>query len=159
MSNRYVLNFNFQIFSHGLFDALRLVIHDCYFNDLASNHPLVEPLSEQNTSIAQDIVQTGQSNETGATNAASNANGIDPTFLEALPADLRAEVLASQQSQSAPAPVSAPAPTPTPLTTEEFDPEILAALPPDIQAEVLAQQRAQRVAHQAEGQPVDMDIG
>nr|GFC98159.1 E3 ubiquitin-protein ligase UPL1-like [Tanacetum cinerariifolium] len=33
--------------------------------------------------------------ETGATNTASNANGIDPTFLEALPADLRAEVLAS----------------------------------------------------------------
>ncbi|GJX83006.1 E3 ubiquitin protein ligase UPL1-like protein [Tanacetum coccineum] len=40
---------------------------------------------------------------------------------------------------------------------EEIDPEFLAALPPDIQAEVLAQQRAQRVAHQAEGQPVDMD--
>ena len=155
MSNRYVLNFNFQIFSHGLFDALRLVIHDCYFNDLASNHPLVEPLSEQNTSIAQDIVQTGQSNETGATNAASNANGIDPTFLEALPADLMAEVLALQQAQSAPAPVSAPAPTPS--TAEEIDPEFLAALPPDIQAEVLAQQPAQRVAHQAEGQPVDMD--
>nr|GFB50447.1 short-chain type dehydrogenase/reductase [Tanacetum cinerariifolium] len=33
--------------------------------------------------------------ETGATNTTSNANGIDPTFLEALPADLRAEVLAS----------------------------------------------------------------
>ena len=118
---------------------------------------VVEPLSEHNTSIAQDIGQTGQSDETGATNAASNANGIDPTFLEALPADLRAEVLASQQAQSAPAPVSAPAPTPTPSTAEEIDPEFLAALPPDIQAEVLAQQRAQRVAHQAEGQPVDMD--
>ncbi|PWA88758.1 HECT domain-containing protein [Artemisia annua] len=118
---------------------------------------VVEPLSEQNTSIAQDIGQSGQSDETGATNAASNANGIDPTFLEALPADLRAEVLASQQAQSAPAPVSAPAPTPTPSTAEEIDPEFLAALPPDIQAEVLAQQRAQRVAHQAEGQPVDMD--
>nr|GFB45661.1 NADPH-dependent aldehyde reductase-like protein, chloroplastic [Tanacetum cinerariifolium] len=33
--------------------------------------------------------------ETGATNTAPNANGIDPTFLEALPADLRTEVLAS----------------------------------------------------------------
>ncbi|PWA49150.1 disease resistance protein (TIR-NBS-LRR class) family [Artemisia annua] len=84
---------------------------------------VVESLSEQNTSIAQDI---GQSDETCATNTASNANGIDPTFLEALPADLRAE-------------------------------RVLAALPPDIQAEVLAQQRAQRVAHQAEGQPFDMD--
>ncbi|GJV76614.1 E3 ubiquitin protein ligase UPL1-like protein [Tanacetum coccineum] len=96
----------------------------------------VEPLSEQNTSIAQDDNQTGQSDETDATNSASNANGIDPTFLEALPADLRAEVLASQQAQSVPAPVSAPAPTPAPSTAEEIDPEFLAALPPDIQAEV-----------------------
>ncbi|GKE74236.1 E3 ubiquitin protein ligase UPL1-like protein, partial [Tanacetum coccineum] len=47
--------------------------------------------------------------ETGATNTSSNANGIDPTFLEALPADLRAEVLASQQAQSVPAPFFAPA--------------------------------------------------
>ncbi|RVW50069.1 E3 ubiquitin-protein ligase UPL1 [Vitis vinifera] len=53
---------------------------------------------------------------------APSANAIDPTFLEALPEDLR-------QNCS----------------------------PPDIQAEVLAQQRAQRVAQQAEGQPVDMD--
>nr|GEV35801.1 hypothetical protein [Tanacetum cinerariifolium] len=94
---------------------------------------VLEPLSEQNTSIAQDG-QAGQSDETGATNTASNANGIDPTFLEALPTDLRAEVLASQQAQSVAAPVSAPAPTPAPSTAEDFDPEFLAALPPDIQA-------------------------
>ncbi|GJZ83025.1 E3 ubiquitin protein ligase UPL1-like protein [Tanacetum coccineum] len=50
------------------------------------------------------------------------------------------------------------APTPATSIAEEIDPEFLAALPPDIQAEVLAQQRAQRVAHQAEGQPVDMEI-
>ncbi|KAI3828362.1 hypothetical protein L1987_02463 [Smallanthus sonchifolius] len=112
-----------------------------------------ESLSEQNTHI--DDGQTDQPDEIGATNIAQSANGIDPTFLEALPAELRAEVLASQQAQSAPPPVSAPAPTPA--NAEEIDPEFLAALPPDIQAEVLAQQRAQRLAHQAEGQPVDMD--
>ncbi|KAK9074252.1 hypothetical protein SSX86_006849 [Deinandra increscens subsp. villosa] len=112
-----------------------------------------ESLSEQNTHI--DDGQTGQADESGATNVPQGTNGIDPTFLEALPAELRAEVLASQQAQSAPPLVSAPAPTPT--TAEEIDPEFLAALPPDIQAEVLAQQRAQRLAHQAEGQPVDMD--
>nr|XP_043627768.1 E3 ubiquitin-protein ligase UPL1-like [Erigeron canadensis] len=114
-----------------------------------------ESLSEQDTRVGHDEGQTGQSDETGATNADSGANGIDPTFLEALPADLRAEVLASQQAQSTPAPV--PAPASASATAEEIDPEFLAALPPDIQAEVLAQQRAQRVAHQAEGQPVDMD--
>ncbi|KAK1417994.1 hypothetical protein QVD17_27130 [Tagetes erecta] len=112
-----------------------------------------EPFSEENTHIDDD--QSGQADEVGATNTAQSTNDIDPTFLEALPAELRAEVLASQQAQSAPPPVSAPAPTPT--AAEEIDPEFLAALPPDIQAEVLAQQRAQRLAHQAEGQPVDMD--
>lgn len=117
-------------------------------------------MEESDSRIAQQD-NNGQPDETGATNAdadaaaAPNANGIDPTFLEALPADLRAEVLASQQAQSAPPPP--PVAAPAPVTAEDIDPEFLAALPPDIQAEVLAQQRAQRVAHQAEGQPVDMD--
>lgn len=84
----------------------------------------------------------------------ANVSSIDPTFLEALPADLRAEVLASQQTRAVrPANPAPPAPP------EEIDPEFLAALPPDIQAEVLAQQRAQRavIAQTIEGQPVDMD--
>ncbi|XP_047975349.1 E3 ubiquitin-protein ligase UPL1 isoform X2 [Salvia hispanica] len=98
--------------------------------------------------VAQDA---GQTDEASLNGEASNANAIDPTFLEALPEDLRAEVLASQQAQSAPAPTYAPP------RVEDIDPEFLAALPPDIQAEVLAQQRAQRIAQQSEGQPVDMD--
>lgn len=93
-----------------------------------------------------------QTEQPNANNEASSANEIDPTFLEALPEDLRAEVLASQQNRSA------PAASYTPPAAEEIDPEFLAALPPDIQAEVLAQQRAQRIAHsQPVGQPVDMD--
>ncbi|XP_057982343.1 E3 ubiquitin-protein ligase UPL1-like isoform X2 [Malania oleifera] len=107
-----------------------------------------EPLSRQNTPFLHDANQTDQSS---MNNEAPSANAIDPTFLEALPEDLRAEVLASQQAQSDSAPTYAPA------SAEDIDPEFLAALPPDIQAEVLAQQRAQRVAQQAEGQPVDMD--
>lgn len=107
-----------------------------------------ELLSTQNTEVALDATQADQ---TSANNEASGANTIDPTFLEALPEDLRAEVLASQQAQSVQPPAYAPP------SAEDIDPEFLAALPPDIQAEVLAQQRAQRVAQQAEGQPVDMD--
>lgn len=96
--------------------------------------------------------QEPQSEQPSANNEASSANEIDPTFLEALPEDLRAEVLASQQNRSA------PAASYTPPAAEEIDPEFLAALPPDIQSEVLAQQRAQRIAHsQQVGQPVDMD--
>ncbi|XP_068637077.1 E3 ubiquitin-protein ligase UPL1-like isoform X2 [Aristolochia californica] len=101
-------------------------------------------------SARQNVVVPENANP--LSNEASSTNTIDPTFLEALPEDLRAEVLASQQAQSVqPARYAPP-------TAEEIDPEFLAALPPDIQEEVLAQQRAQRVVQsQAEGQPVDMD--
>ncbi|KAJ4829060.1 E3 ubiquitin- protein ligase upl1 [Turnera subulata] len=110
-------------------------------------HVADEPSSRSET-VAQDANQTDQ---TSLNTDTPSANAIDPTFLEALPEDLRAEVLASQQAQ----PVQPP--TYTPPSVDDIDPEFLAALPPDIQAEVLAQQRAQRIAQQAEGQPVDMD--
>ncbi|XP_021641769.2 E3 ubiquitin-protein ligase UPL1 isoform X2 [Hevea brasiliensis] len=114
----------------------------------ASEHAVDEPSSRQDTVVAQEADQADQ---VSTNNEASGATAIDPTFLEALPEDLRAEVLASQQAQS----VQPPTYTPTPV--DDIDPEFLAALPPDIQAEVLAQQRVQRIAQQAEGQPVDMD--
>jgi len=107
-----------------------------------------EPLPDQNVSVNHNSMDSDPS---GANDEPPGTSAIDPTFLEALPEDLRAEVLASQQSQS-----SQP-PTYTPPSVEDIDPEFLAALPPDIQAEVLAQQRAQRLAQQSEGQPVDMD--
>lgn len=127
---------------------------DVDMNDNDAEEVLTEqpiPTSEDgrggSTSDQNDLVarQSSMSDE------ASGANAIDPTFLEALPEDLRAEVLASQQAQ----PIQPP--TYAPPSADDIDPEFLAALPPDIQAEVLAQQRAQRVAQQAEGQPVDMD--
>lgn len=114
----------------------------------ASEYGTDEPSSRQNTLLALD---TNQAEQTSVSSEVPGANAIDPTFLEALPEDLRAEVLASQQAQSVQPPTYAPP------SAEDIDPEFLAALPPDIQAEVLAQQRAQRVAQQAEGQPVDMD--
>ncbi|WOL02486.1 E3 ubiquitin-protein ligase [Canna indica] len=78
---------------------------------------------------------------------------IDPTFLEALPEELRAEVLSSRQNQVA------QTSNEQPQTDGDIDPEFLAALPPDIREEVLAQQRAQRrqESQQLEGQPVEMD--
>ncbi|KAB2044499.1 hypothetical protein ES319_D01G095000v1 [Gossypium barbadense] len=98
-----------------------------------------------------DSQDANQADQASANIEGPGSNAIDPTFLEALPEDLRAEVLASQQAQSV------QPPTYVPPSADNIDPEFLAALPPDIQAEVLAQQRAQRVAQQAEGQPVDMD--
>ncbi|KAH7660208.1 E3 ubiquitin-protein ligase HUWE1 protein [Dioscorea alata] len=107
----------------------------------------------QSAGIPQESAQADQFNN----NEASSTNAIDPTFLEALPEDLRAEVLASQQASRRTQPPQLS--TYAPPAAEEIDPEFLAALPPDIQAEVLAQQRAQRMmqSQQAEGQPVEMD--
>lgn len=81
------------------------------------------------------------------------SGSIDPAFLNALPEELRAEVLSAQQGQ-----------VPQPSSNEQnnsgdIDPEFLAALPADIRAEVLAQQQAQRLhqSQELEGQPVEMD--
>ncbi|GJN12872.1 hypothetical protein PR202_ga31191 [Eleusine coracana subsp. coracana] len=86
-------------------------------------------------------------------NRAPDTDSIDPTFLEALPEDLRAEVLSSRQNQVA------PTSNEQPQSDGDIDPEFLAALPPDIREEVLAQQRAQRLqqSQELEGQPVEMD--
>ncbi|XP_021771401.1 E3 ubiquitin-protein ligase UPL1-like isoform X1 [Chenopodium quinoa] len=107
-----------------------------------------EPVADQNAPVNGNSME---SEHVEANAEPSGPNVIDPTFLEALPEDLRAEVLASQQSQPT------QPPTYTPPSMEDIDPEFLAALPPEIQAEVLAQQRVQRLAQQSEGQPVDMD--
>lgn len=117
-------------------------------DELMPNSESNEPLPDQNVSVNQNSMESDRS---GANDEPPGTSAIDPTFLEALPEDLRAEVLASQQSQSA------EPPTYTTPSVEDIDPEFLAALPLDIQAEVLAQQRAQRLAQQSEGQPVDMD--
>ncbi|KAJ4930463.1 hypothetical protein NE237_014317 [Protea cynaroides] len=86
-------------------------------------------------------------------NREAESGPIDPAFLDALPEDLRAEVLSAQQGQEA-----QPS-NDQPQSAGDIDPEFLAALPPDIRAEVLAQQQAQRLhqAQELEGQPVEMD--
>ena len=86
--------------------------------------------------------------------------GVDPSFLAALPEDMRAEVIEEQRrlvrARQAPAPPPA-APTgqvntsplnfpilTQPMQVQEVNPEFLAALPPNIQEEVLAQQRLEQ---------------
>ncbi|XP_077234089.1 E3 ubiquitin-protein ligase UPL2-like isoform X2 [Tasmannia lanceolata] len=86
-------------------------------------------------------------------NGAGDSGSIDPAFLDALPEELRAEVLSAQQSRDL------QASNDQPQSAGDIDPEFLAALPPDIRAEVLAQQQAQRLhqSQELEGQPVEMD--
>ncbi|KAG8377396.1 hypothetical protein BUALT_Bualt08G0028700 [Buddleja alternifolia] len=82
-----------------------------------------------------------------------DADSIDRAFLDALPEELRAEVLSAQPSEAQ------QSENPEPQNNGDIDPEFLAALPPDIRDEVLAQQRAQRLnqSQELEGQPVEMD--
>lgn len=98
-----------------------------------------------------------QETEQGDANAAQDAPSaqIDPTFLDALPDELRAEVLSGRQG-----PVTQSSNTePQNEGVNDIDPEFLAALPPDIRAEVLAQQQAQGAqrSQELDGQPVEMD--
>ncbi|KAD4386159.1 hypothetical protein E3N88_26328 [Mikania micrantha] len=87
--------------------------------------------------------------------AAAHDVRIDPTFLDALPDELRAEVLSGQTGPA----TQVSNTEPQNGVVNDIDPEFLAALPPDIRAEVLAQQRAQvaQRSQELEGQPVEMD--
>ncbi|KAL3617821.1 hypothetical protein CASFOL_038142 [Castilleja foliolosa] len=107
------------------------------------------------TEVSEDpIPEADQSGPTDEEQHNHDAESIDPAFLDALPEELRAEVLSAQ-------PTETPHPqNPEPQNNGDIDPEFLAALPPDIREEVLSQQRAQRLLHQSQeldGQPVEMD--
>ncbi|KAK4359158.1 hypothetical protein RND71_021387 [Anisodus tanguticus] len=109
-------------------------------------------VSEASEHPSQEAERSGP-NEEQQHNVDADSGSIDPAFLEALPEELRAEVLSAQQGQAT-QPQNA-----EPQNGGDIDPEFLAALPPDIREEVLAQQRAQRLqqSQELEGQPVEMD--
>lgn len=72
--------------------------------------------------------------------------GIDPSFLAALPSEMRDEVIAEHLRQQR---IRQRAAAPPPVTNDvqpvaEVNPEFLAALPLNIQEEVLAQQRLEQ---------------
>ncbi|KAI9097596.1 hypothetical protein K1719_025367 [Acacia pycnantha] len=109
-------------------------------------------VTEVSENSSRDADQEGPAAEQQV-NSDAGSGAIDPAFLDALPEELRAEVLSAQQGQAA-QPSNAES-----QNTGDIDPEFLAALPPDIRAEVLAQQQAQRLhqSQELEGQPVEMD--
>lgn len=82
-------------------------------------------------------------------------DGVDPSFLAALPDEMRAEVVSEhirmQNSRQRSVINNVTQPNNPPEAIVEVNPEFLAALPPNIQEEVLAQQRLelQRQAAQA----------
>ncbi|KZT10978.1 uncharacterized protein LAESUDRAFT_721398 [Laetiporus sulphureus 93-53] len=83
--------------------------------------------------------------------------GIDPTFLEALPDDMREEVINQHVRDQRAARVERPA-------DSQISPEFLDALPPEIRAEILqqesverARQRLENATQGGEGVPADID--
>ncbi|OIW21958.1 hypothetical protein TanjilG_17727 [Lupinus angustifolius] len=114
----------------------------------ASLHSVTKVSENSSRDADQDGPAAGQQG-----NSDNRSGAIDPAFLDALPEELRAEVLSAQQAQVA-QPSNAES-----QNTVDIDPEFLAALPSDIRAEVLAQQQAQRLhqSQELEGQPVEMD--
>ncbi|XP_037679708.1 LOW QUALITY PROTEIN: E3 ubiquitin-protein ligase HUWE1-like [Choloepus didactylus] len=99
--------------------------------------------------ILEEPVPSTSSEEEDPLAGISLPEGVDPSFLAALPDDIRWEVLQNQlgirpPTRTAPSTAnSAPAVVGNPGVTEMI-PEFLAALPPAIQEEVLAQQRAEQ---------------
>lgn len=114
---------------------------DASLQSVSEVSPLPPQEDQSGPTEEQQIIQAGDS------------GSIDPAFLDALPEELRVEVLSTQQSQTT------QLSNDQPQYAGDIDPEFLAALPPDIREEVLAQQQAQRInePHELEGQPVEMD--
>ncbi|PSS17338.1 E3 ubiquitin-protein like [Actinidia chinensis var. chinensis] len=119
---------------------------------VSSRDAPLHSVTEVSENPSQEADQSGQAEEQLA-NGDTDSGSIDPAFLNALPEELRAEVLSAQQGQAG-QPANA-----EPQNAGDIDPEFLAALPPDIREEVLAQQQAQRLhqSQELEGQPVEMD--
>ncbi|XP_020278772.1 E3 ubiquitin-protein ligase HUWE1 isoform X2 [Pseudomyrmex gracilis] len=102
--------------------------------------------SEQSS---QQTSQQQQSQQQSIGQEQQLPDGVDPSFLAALPEDMRDEVIAEQlrlQRMRQRAQTSVVEELSGPV---EVNPEFLAALPPAIQEEVLAQQRMEQQRHAA----------
>ncbi|KIJ39919.1 hypothetical protein M422DRAFT_257242 [Sphaerobolus stellatus SS14] len=138
-----------------------------------ANTSATEPSSTIEASEQVDEANEQQSTEAGPSNANArvtvliNGNpvditdtGIDPTFLEALPDDMREEVLNQHFRERRMAARQEP------TADSQISPEFLDALPPELRAEILQQERAERTRAQAataapqnpaQAGPVDID--
>ncbi|KAK4872231.1 hypothetical protein RN001_016355 [Aquatica leii] len=132
-------------------------------NSEASQESEEIPASASHSSASSDVVM--QERTRTYENTDEIPDGVDPSFLEALPPEMRREVLEQYRMLNSQnnRPSASTAPTaeePAATTTSsEVSPEFLAALPPALQEEVLTQQRLeqqrQAAAHANPEDPVD----
>ncbi|XP_028307789.1 E3 ubiquitin-protein ligase HUWE1 isoform X6 [Gouania willdenowi] len=126
--------------------------------------PRSDSADSQSQAIQEEPLPSTSNNEEDPLAGISLPEGVDPSFLAALPEDIRREVLQNQLGIRPPSrpPATATLPTSTvpvlggPGVTE-VSPEFLAALPPAIQEEVLAQQRAEQQRRELSQQPPQGD--
>ncbi|XP_046895555.1 E3 ubiquitin-protein ligase HUWE1 isoform X4 [Hypomesus transpacificus] len=127
--------------------------------------PRSDSAESQSQAIQEEPLPSTSNEDEDPLAGISLPEGVDPSFLAALPEDIRREVL---QNQLGIRPPSRPPATSTlPSTTApvlgggpgvtEVSPEFLAALPPAIQEEVLAQQRAEQQRRELSQQPPTSD--
>ncbi|XP_056394530.1 E3 ubiquitin-protein ligase HUWE1 isoform X2 [Hyla sarda] len=116
----------------------------------STRDPSVALLATDSSGILEEPLPSTSSEEEDPLAGINLPEGVDPSFLAALPEDIRREVLQNQLGIRPPArapPTTAPV-IPPPVVgsagVTEVSPEFLAALPPAIQEEVLAQQRAEQ---------------
>ncbi|KAL6427458.1 hypothetical protein ACFW04_008764 [Cataglyphis niger] len=124
--------------------------------NVVNQDPTSSTTSSENTTVAGTSEQSSQQSSQQQSQQQQSNNqeqqlpdGVDPSFLAALPEDMRDEVIAEQlrlQRMRQRAQTSVVEELSGPV---EVNPEFLAALPPAIQEEVLAQQRMEQQRHAA----------
>lgn len=102
-----------------------------------------------NANTSANVNETGEGTSSGnQVDGTPIPDGIDPSFLAALPEEMRAEVIAEhlriQRMQERTRLQQQVAVQNEQQAVAEVNPEFLAALPPSIQEEVLAQQRLEQ---------------
>ncbi|XP_062420507.1 E3 ubiquitin-protein ligase HUWE1 isoform X6 [Pungitius pungitius] len=126
--------------------------------------PRSESAGSHSQAIQEEPLPSTSNDDEDPLAGISLPEGVDPSFLAALPEDIRREVLQNQLGIRPPS--RPPAATTLPSTTApvlggpgltEVSPEFLAALPPAIQEEVLAQQRAEQQRRELAQQPQQGD--
>ncbi|XP_029361459.1 E3 ubiquitin-protein ligase HUWE1 isoform X8 [Echeneis naucrates] len=126
--------------------------------------PRSDSADSQSQAIQEEPLPSTSNEEEDPLAGISLPEGVDPSFLAALPEDIRREVLQNQLGIRPPS--RPPAATSLPSSTApvlggpgvtEVSPEFLAALPPAIQEEVLAQQRAEQQRRELAQQPAQGD--
>ncbi|KAI0051234.1 hypothetical protein FA95DRAFT_1602906 [Auriscalpium vulgare] len=112
--------------------------------DVGESEPMDVPQGESSTSNAPErVVVIIHGSPVDITDT-----GIDPTFLEALPDDMREEVVNQHIRDQRAARVERPA-------DSQISSEFLDALPPEIRAEILQQERLEQTRRRAEERATD----